>query len=199
MTYLPKDFVFSHQKQQNHPNFDDERDREPVYGKGCCSLSPPGRLNEVKCIVGQGWGGNWVLKESKGNPFMLLSSVGGGFPSGWTLTPHQKHQNHHNFDGERDRESVYRRGIASRLHPFAGRSSEYATGGHQLRCMLRLKKKIFEKQTQKRHESHETHMVTLPIPLCCFNLRKRINNWRIFSKNTRKARNTRNATCQPQR
>jgi hypothetical protein len=34
VTYLPKDFVFSHQKQQNHPNFDGERDRASVYGGG---------------------------------------------------------------------------------------------------------------------------------------------------------------------
>jgi hypothetical protein len=40
VTYLPKDFVFSHQKQQNHSNFDGERDRVPVSGRGCCSLSP---------------------------------------------------------------------------------------------------------------------------------------------------------------
>ena len=37
-------------------------------------------------------------------------------------------------------------------------------------------KKNCKQQTHERHESHETHMVTFPIPLCCFNLRKRINN-----------------------
>jgi len=37
-------------------------------------------------------------------------------------------------------------------------------------------KKNCKQQTHERHESHETHMVTFPIPLCCFNLRKRIND-----------------------